>query len=62
MGRAIILVADGFGIGSTPDAEAFGDTGANTFAHVAQCFEQRTGKPLACQTLPALAWSPQRKR
>jgi len=54
MGRAIILVADGFGIGSAPDAEAFGDTGANTFAHVAQCFEQRTGKPLALPNLAGL--------
>ncbi len=54
MGRAIILVADGFGIGSAPDAEAFGDTGANTFAHVAQYFEQRTGKPLALPNLAGL--------
>ena len=54
MGRAIILVADGFGIGSAPDAEAFGDTGANTFAHVAQYFEQRTVNRWHCQTLPAL--------
>jgi phosphopentomutase len=54
MGRAIILVADGLGIGSAPDAEAFGDTGANTFAHVAQSFEQRTGKPLALPNLASL--------
>lgn len=32
--RAIVLVADSFGIGSTPDADRFGDTGANTFAHI----------------------------
>jgi len=54
MGRAIILVADGLGIGSAPDAEAFGDTGANTFAHVAQSFQQRTGKPLALPNLASL--------
>lgn len=54
MGRAIILVVDGFGIGSAPDAETFGDTGANTFAHVAQSFEQRTGKPLALPNLASL--------
>lgn len=54
MGRAIILVADGLGIGSAPDAEAFGDTGANTFAHVAQSFEQATGVPLALPNLASL--------
>ncbi len=54
MGRAIILVADGLGIGSAPDAEAFGDVGANTFAHVAQSFEQTTGKPLALPNLASL--------
>lgn len=54
MGRAIILVVDGFGIGSAPDAKAFGDTGANTFAHVAQSFRQRTGKPLALPNLAGL--------
>ncbi len=54
MGRAIILVVDGFGIGAAPDAKAFGDTGANTFAHVAQSFEQRTGKPLALPNLAGL--------
>ena len=54
MGRAIILVVDGFGIGAAPDAKAFGDTGANTFAHVAQSFEQQTGKPLALPNLAGL--------
>ncbi|GAB2993547.1 phosphopentomutase [Psychrosphaera aestuarii] len=36
MSRVIILVADGLGIGSSADAEAFGDTGANTFFHIYQ--------------------------
>jgi|TARA_B110000459_G_scaffold203887_1_gene262475 phosphopentomutase len=54
MGRAIILVADGFGIGSAPDAKAFGDAGANTFAHVAQSFQQRTGEPLSLPNLAGL--------
>ncbi len=34
MSRVIILVADGLGIGSSADAEAFGDVGANTFFHI----------------------------
>jgi phosphopentomutase len=33
--RAIIAVLDSFGIGSAPDAERFGDAGANTFGHIA---------------------------
>lgn len=36
MPRAIILVLDSLGIGSTPDADQFGDTGANTLGHIAQ--------------------------
>ncbi len=36
MKRAIILMLDSFGIGATPDAEAFGDAGANTLGHIAQ--------------------------
>lgn len=36
MKRVIILMMDSFGIGGAPDAEKFGDVGANTFAHIAQ--------------------------
>jgi phosphopentomutase len=34
--RAFILVMDSFGIGGAPDAQAFGDAGANTLGHLAQ--------------------------
>ena len=34
--RAIILVMDSVGIGSAPDASAYGDTGADTVGHIAQ--------------------------
>jgi phosphopentomutase len=34
--RAFILVLDSFGIGGAPDAQAFGDAGANTLVHIAQ--------------------------
>jgi len=32
--RAIIGVLDSFGLGAAPDAERFGDAGANTFGHI----------------------------
>jgi len=34
--RAIIAVLDSFGLGAAPDAERFGDVGANTFGHIAE--------------------------
>ncbi len=36
MARAFILVIDSFGIGSAPDADRFGDAGADTLGHIAQ--------------------------
>lgn len=36
--KAVVLVIDGFGVGALPDAQAYGDAGANTCAHVvSQC-------------------------
>lgn len=35
MKRAIVLVLDSFGIGAAADAEAFGDSGADTLGHIA---------------------------
>lgn len=35
MARAFILVLDSFGIGAAPDAEKFGDVGADTLGHIA---------------------------
>ena len=34
--RAVILVIDSFGIGELPDADKYGDVGANTALHIAQ--------------------------
>jgi phosphopentomutase len=34
--RAFVVVADAVGVGALPDAEAYGDAGANTLAHVAE--------------------------
>jgi phosphopentomutase len=35
MSRAFLFILDSVGIGGAPDAERFGDRGANTLAHVA---------------------------
>lgn len=34
MARSIILMMDSFGIGGAPDADKFGDSGADTFGHI----------------------------
>jgi len=36
MPRAILCILDSVGIGGAPDAEAYGDTGANTVGHIAE--------------------------
>lgn len=50
MSRAFILLLDSFGLGALPDADKYGDLGANTFGHIA-AWAARQGKPL---TLPNL--------
>ncbi|KGJ98419.1 phosphopentomutase [Thalassotalea sp. ND16A] len=54
MARALILVIDSFGLGAAPDAEAFGDVGANTFANLADAFHHETGRKLHLPTLSAM--------
>lgn len=45
-GRAIILVLDSVGIGAAPDAEAYGDAGADTLGHIAAaCAAGRGDRP-----------------
>ena len=47
--RAVVLVMDSFGLGASADAAQFGDSGANTFLHIAQacaeglCEDGRSG-------------------
>jgi phosphopentomutase len=36
MARAFLFVLDSFGVGGAPDAEAYGDLGANTLGHIAE--------------------------
>ena len=57
MARAIILMLDSVGIGSAPDAEAFGDQGANTLGHIAErCAQGQgdNGQRTGALTLPHL--------
>lgn len=57
MKRAIILVMDSFGIGATPDAEKFGDVGANTLGSIARVTQAAfaAGKRARALTMPNLA-------
>lgn len=36
MSRVLLFILDSFGIGGAPDAEKYGDKGANTFVHIAE--------------------------
>lgn len=36
MPRCLLLVLDSFGLGAAPDADRFGDVGADTFGHIAE--------------------------
>lgn len=53
MSRAFILLLDSFGLGATPDADKFGDTGANTFGHIA-AWAAAQGKPMQLPHLERL--------
>lgn len=57
--RAFLIVMDSVGCGGAPDAEAFGDAGANTLGHIAlACAEGRADQgrsgPLSLPNLDAL--------
>ncbi len=54
MAKAIILVMDSFGIGHSPDAESFGDVGANTLVNLAKAYFNETGKKINLPNLAAL--------
>lgn len=56
MKRAIILIMDSFGIGETEDADRFGDSGANTFGHIAEhCARGLAGDSRGALVLPNLS-------
>jgi phosphopentomutase len=54
MARAIILMADSLGIGAAPDAEKFGDAGANTLAHLLAAYKQEKQEALSLPNLSRL--------
>ncbi|TRX56931.1 phosphopentomutase [Thalassomonas sp. M1454] len=54
MSRALILVVDSFGLGAAPDAEKFGDVGANTFANLADEFAKQKKRQLHLPNLAKL--------
>lgn len=53
MSRAFILLLDSFGLGALPDADQYGDTGANTFGHIAE-WAAKEGKPMSLPNLERL--------
>ncbi|MFC5458402.1 phosphopentomutase [Massilia niabensis] len=53
MSRAFILLLDSFGLGALPDADKYGDTGANTFGHIAE-WAAKEGKPMLLPNLERL--------
>lgn len=53
MKRAFILLLDSFGLGATPDAAKYNDSGANTFGHIA-AWAARAGAPMNLPTLEKL--------
>ncbi|MBQ4811567.1 phosphopentomutase [Pseudoalteromonas luteoviolacea] len=54
MARAIILMADSLGVGAAPDADKFGDVGANTLAHLLKAYKEEKGEALAIPNLSKL--------
>ena len=54
MPRAFILVLDSFGLGALPDAERFGDVGANTLGSIARWRAASPQGPLRLPNLTAL--------
>ncbi|MBA5636451.1 phosphopentomutase [Duganella sp. LX20W] len=53
MKRAFILLLDSFGLGATPDAAKYNDSGANTFGHIA-AWAAKAGTPMNMPTLEKL--------
>ena len=59
MARAIILMLDSLGIGSSADADRFGDSGADTFGHIAEACargeDEPNGHPNRSLDIPVLS-------
>ena len=53
MARAILCILDSFGIGGAPDADSYGDRGADTLGHIARA-RAEAGRPLRLPNMDAL--------
>lgn len=53
MSRAFILLLDSFGLGALPDADKYGDAGANTLGHIAK-WAADSGKPMDLPNLETI--------
>jgi phosphopentomutase len=56
--RVLLLVCDSFGVGEAPDADAYGDAGANTLGHVAEAVDGLHAPNLAALGLGAVTEMP----
>lgn len=54
MSKVILIITDSLGVGALPDAEVYGDAGADTFGHILTEYEKKLGKPLNIPNLRAL--------
>ncbi|MFC7396139.1 phosphopentomutase [Chelatococcus sp. GCM10030263] len=54
MARIILIVMDSVGIGAAPDADRYGDAGADTIGHIADYCATGRGEPLRLPNLTAL--------
>ncbi|MEW6363515.1 MAG: phosphopentomutase [Acidobacteriota bacterium] len=52
--RVLWIVLDSVGVGELPDADQYGDRGANTLASLARAFRERTGRSLRVPGLERL--------
>jgi len=52
MARAFLFVLDSFGVGGAPDAERYGDEGADTFGHIARACASGQGDRNGLRTGP----------
>lgn len=54
MSKVILIITDSLGVGALPDAELYGDAGADTFGHILTEYEKNLGRPLSIPNLRAL--------
>lgn len=54
MSKVILIITDSLGVGALPDAELYGDVGADTFGHILTEYEKNLGRPLNIPNLRTL--------